>query len=169
MGDVADGDLTAEEMAAWRPFVTAATYVIGALDADMKAHFGISHFDHALLLLLLDQPRRRARMTDVARSLQVDPSNLTYRVRRLERLGLVDRVPDDGDGRVSYARITPKGMRLLRDAWPLHRDGIRRYFLQHVRPDQLPVIAEVLGSIVSAQHPPEAVVWRPARQAGGRD
>ncbi len=150
-------DLTAEEMAAWRPFITAATVVVGAMDAEMKADFDISHLDHALLMLLLEQPRRRARMIDVARSLRVDPSGVTYRVRRLERLRLVDRVADPDDRRVSYARLTPRGMRLLREAWPRHRDAIRRHFLQHVRPDQLPVIAEVFGSIVAAQHPSPAL------------
>jgi DNA-binding MarR family transcriptional regulator len=139
-------------MAAWRPFVSAATIVIGALDAEMKAAFGISHFDHGLLLLLMAQPRRRARMIDIARTLRIGPSHVTYRVRRLERLDLVTRDPHPGDRRVSYARITPRGMRLLRDAWPMHRDGIRRHFLDQVRPRHLAVIAEVFASIVEAQH-----------------
>jgi DNA-binding MarR family transcriptional regulator len=134
-------------MAAWRPFVGAATVVLGALDAEMKAGFGISHFDHALLLILLRQPRRRARMTDLARFLHVEPSNISYRVRRLERRGLVHRVADPDDRRVSYASITRKGMALLRDAWPLHRDGIRRHFLSHVRAEDLAAITRVLDSL----------------------
>lgn len=146
-------ELTSEEMEAWRPFVTAATVVIGALDADMRAAFGITHFDHGLLLMLSVQNRRRARMTDIARFLRVEPSNITYRMRRLDRLGLVERVPDPHDGRVSHARITIKGLRLLRDAWPLHRDGIRRYFLDHVPAGQLCAVADVFGSIVRALHP----------------
>ena len=145
------GELTPEEMAAWRPFVTAATIVIGALDADMKAAFDISHFDHGLLVMLLGQPRQRARMTDIARAFHVDPSSVTYRVRRLERRGLLERVPDLDDGRVIYARLTRSGRELLRDAWPMHSAGIRRYFLEHVRPEQLSAIAEVFGSIVEDQ------------------
>jgi DNA-binding MarR family transcriptional regulator len=160
-------DLSSREMAAWRPFVTAATQVIGALDAEMKANFGISHFDHALLLMLLGRPRRRARMVDLARSAGVDPSNITYRVRRLERLGLVDRLPDPEDRRVSYAHITRRGVALLRDAWPMHREGIRRHFLDHVRHDQLPILAEVFTSILGVQQPAEPVNWEGAEGRQG--
>jgi DNA-binding MarR family transcriptional regulator len=155
-------DLSSAEMAAWRPFITAATHVIGALDAEMKAAFGISHFDHALLLMLLGRPRRRARMSDIARTAGVDPSNITYRVRRLERLGLVDRVPDPSDRRVSYAHLTRRGLVLLRDAWPTHRQGIRRHFLDHVSPEQLPVLAQAFNSILGAQQPGP----RPAARSG---
>lgn len=147
-------DLSTEEMAAWRPFVMAATLVLGALDADMKAGFGISHFDHALLVFLSTMPMRRARMGDVARAMALDPSNITHRVRRLEARGLVERQPDSEDGRVIYARLTVAGMLLLREAWPMHRDGIRRHFLNHVRPEQLPAIAEVFDSITASQSPP---------------
>lgn len=138
-------------MAAWRPFVTAATTIVGALDSELQAAFGISFFDHALLILLSDQPRRRARMGEIARRLRVDPSNVTYRVRRLERMGLVERLRDSSDARVIHAHITARGLRLLRDAWPLHRAGIRRHFLDHVPPEQLPVVAEVFGAIVRDQ------------------
>ena len=147
---LADQDLRPEEMAAWRPFVTAASTVIGALDAELNAAFGISFFDHALLVLLSEQRLRRARMTDIARSLRVDPSNVTYRVRRLERMGLVERVPGTDDARVTYARITIRGLRLLRDAWPVHRAGIRRHFLDHVTAEQLPVIKAVFEAVTRA-------------------
>lgn len=152
--ELLSADLSTEEMAAWRPFVMAATLVLGALDADMKAGFGISHFDHALLVFLSTMPMRRARMGDVARAMALDPSNITHRVRRLEARGLVERQPDSEDGRVIYARLTVAGMLLLREAWPMHRDGIRRHFLNHVRPEQLPAIAEVFDSITASQSPP---------------
>lgn len=141
--------ITKEEMAAWRPFVMAATIVIGALDADMKANFGISHFDHALLVLLLEQPQGRARMSDLARMLHVEPSHLTYRVGRLTQRKLVKRIASRDDRRVVYAVITAEGIKLLRDAWPMHRDGIRRHYLSHVRPRDAAAVARVLGSIAA--------------------
>lgn len=143
-------DLSAEEMAAWRPFAVAATTVVSALDAEMKAAFGISHFDHALLLVVVASPRRQARMSDLARFLSVEPSSITYRVRKLEDRGLLERRQDAGDRRVTWAAITVKGMRLLRDAWPVHREGIRRHFLAHVRPQDLTTLAAVFDSIVSS-------------------
>jgi DNA-binding MarR family transcriptional regulator len=122
--------------------------VIVELDADLKKRFRISHFDHALLVLAHGQPQRRARMSDIARALWLEPSNLTYRVTRLERLGFVTRKPDPADRRVSYAQLSEAGARLLREAWPVHRQGIRRYFLDHVRPEHPAAIAEALAAVV---------------------
>ena len=135
--------------------MAAATMVIGALDAEMKAAFGISHFDHALLLILSSHPRRQARMGDIARSMNLEPSNISHRVKRLERAGLLERRPDPADGRATYARLTPRGMRLLRDAWPVHRDGIRRHFLDHIDPARLDAVAEVFGAICESKLPAE--------------
>ena len=139
-------------MAAWRPFVTAATIVIGALDAEMKAAFGISHFDHALLVMLVEQPQRQARMSDLARMLRLEPSHLTYRVGKLEKRGLVSRVAATDDRRVTRATITAEGVQLLRDAWPVHLAGIRRHFLSHVRARDASAMARVLGSIAEEAH-----------------
>lgn len=139
-------------MAAWRPFVTAATIVIGALDAEMKAAFGISHFDHALLVVLVEQPERQARMSDLARMLRLEPSHLTYRVGKLEKRGLVSRVAATDDRRVTRATITADGVQLLRDAWPVHLAGIRRHFLSHVRASDAAAMARVLGSIAEEAH-----------------
>ncbi len=125
-------------MAAWTPFALAATQVIGALDTELKAAFGIGHFDHALLLGLLLSPRRQARMSDLAWALRLAPSNITHRVRRLEKRGLVVRRADPEDGRVVLARLTTRGVRLLRAADPIVR-RIRPYPSARIcRPSMMP-------------------------------
>jgi DNA-binding MarR family transcriptional regulator len=61
------------------------------------------------LLRLLDEP---VSMRAFAEELACDPSNVTGLVDRVERLGLVDRVPDAGDRRIRMLTLTPKGRRL---------------------------------------------------------
>ncbi|MGD0378536.1 MAG: MarR family transcriptional regulator [Acidimicrobiales bacterium] len=61
------------------------------------------------LLRLLDEP---VSMRAFAEELACDPSNVTGLVDRVERLGLVDRVPDPGDRRIRMLTLTPKGRRL---------------------------------------------------------
>ncbi|HEX4214379.1 MAG TPA: MarR family transcriptional regulator [Candidatus Dormibacteraeota bacterium] len=139
--------LSDEEMAAWVPFVITATRVVAALDAEMKEAFDVTHLDHALLVLLAGQPDRRARMGEIAVTMGVDPSVITYRVRRLEKRGLVERSGSDTDRRVVYAHLTDGGSRLIHEAWPMHAAGVRRHFLDHVGPDQLAVLAEAFGRI----------------------
>lgn len=61
------------------------------------------------LLRLLDEP---VSMRAFAEELACDPSNVTGLVDRVERLGLVDRVPDPSDRRIRMLTLTPQGRRL---------------------------------------------------------
>ena len=149
--DNSPDDLSPGEMAAWEPFVVAATQIIGALDSDMKRKFGIGHFDAALLSAVFNSPRRQARMSDLAWALRLAPSNITHRVSRLEKRGLLVRRTDPDDGRVVLARITPKGLRLLRDARPLALEGVRRHFLDHIDPKHLASVATMFATIVASR------------------
>ena len=65
----------------------------------------------ALALWSLHQPLA---MTDLARFLACDQSNVTGIVDRLERHGLVRRDADDRDRRVKRVALTPSGKRLRR-------------------------------------------------------
>ena len=47
----------------------------------------------------------------VGERLQVQPASVTSAVDRLERQGLVERVPNPADGRGTLARLTPAGRR----------------------------------------------------------
>ncbi|HVA02504.1 MAG TPA: MarR family transcriptional regulator [Acidimicrobiales bacterium] len=61
------------------------------------------------LLRALDEP---VSMRAFAEELSCDPSNVTGLVDRVERLGLVDRVPNPDDRRIRMLTLTPKGRRL---------------------------------------------------------
>ncbi|HEY5024063.1 MAG TPA: MarR family transcriptional regulator [Acidimicrobiales bacterium] len=61
------------------------------------------------LLRVLDQP---VSMRAFAEELSCDPSNVTGLVDRVERLGLVDRIPDPDDRRIRMLTLTTKGRRL---------------------------------------------------------
>jgi len=61
------------------------------------------------LLRLVDEP---VSMRAFAEELACDPSNVTGLVDRVERLGLVDRIPDPDDRRIRMLTLTAKGRRL---------------------------------------------------------
>jgi DNA-binding MarR family transcriptional regulator len=65
--------------------------------------------------------------------------------------GLLVRRPDPDDGRVVLARLTPKGLRLLRDARPLALEGVRRHFLDHIDPKHLASVAEIFATIAASK------------------
>jgi DNA-binding MarR family transcriptional regulator len=59
--------------------------------------------------------------TGLAEVLELPLSTVTFRVRRLERRGHAERVPNPDDGRSFLIRLTPKGRRLLGKARPRFR------------------------------------------------
>ncbi len=64
--------------------------------------------------------------TDLYRGLMRTSGTITNRLRRLERTGLIQRVPDPRDGRGLLVRLTPKGVDLVDEIAPLHLDNERR-------------------------------------------
>ena len=60
--------------------------------------------------------------TAMAELLELPLSTVIFRVRRLERRGHAERVPNPNDGRSFLVRLTPPGRRLLRKARPRFRE-----------------------------------------------
>ena len=60
--------------------------------------------------------------TGLAGRLEMPLSTVLFRVRRLERRGHAERVPNPDDGRSFLIRLTPEGRRLLDEARPVFRD-----------------------------------------------
>jgi len=57
------------------------------------------------------------RQVEVSKHLIVTPSNMTKLIDKLEKDGLVIRLPLEGDRRVNITKITKKGSDLIDDAW----------------------------------------------------
>jgi DNA-binding MarR family transcriptional regulator len=66
----------------------------------------------------------RMRPTDIFKVLQVTSGTLTYRIDRMEALGLVQRVPDPEDRRSHVVELTDKGRELADKAVELEIEGI---------------------------------------------
>lgn len=143
--------LTDVEMAAWKPFVEAATSLLAAVDADLMASHGLTHLDYGILVDLSEAPEQRRRMTDLAARFGVDPSVITYRVTRLEERDIVERIPSPTDGRVIHAHLTSAGAELLRAAAPSHLRTARREFVDHLTDSDLRALARALRKIRAHQ------------------
>jgi DNA-binding MarR family transcriptional regulator len=71
----------------------------------------------------------------------------------LVRAGLVTREPDPGDGRASFAVLTPAGHAARRKAAPVYLAGIRRHFTDHLDPGEREQLIRSLGKVVAAHQP----------------
>jgi DNA-binding MarR family transcriptional regulator len=78
---------------------------------------------YVLAALVRAGPPYQLTPTALYRSLLVSSGVMTNRIARLERLGLVKRVPDPADGRGVLVALTPKGKRAVHRAVEHHNEN----------------------------------------------
>ncbi|HEY5188075.1 MAG TPA: MarR family transcriptional regulator [Solirubrobacteraceae bacterium] len=126
------GPFSDQEMDAWRGLLVAYAQITQALDAQMHAEHGLSVSAYEVLMFLGDCPEHRMRMAEIAQRVLLSRSGLTRLVDRLVELGYVTRCAAESDGRGFYAQLTELGTEKLEAARQTHRDGVRRFFLDHL-------------------------------------
>lgn len=144
--------LDQDEARVWEPYVMATMNLFAMLDAELKEAHDITHLDYGLLVNLERHPEG-CRMSELAEMFGVDPSVVTYRIGRMERRSLAERVRCPTDRRGVLARITPAGRALLAEAAPEHVESVRRLFLDHVDPDAYEALARVFKTVRDRQVP----------------
>src|SRR3954447_13291577 len=87
--------------------------------------------------------------TRLAERLLMPLSTVLFRVRRLERRGHAERVPNPDDGRSFLVRLTPEGRRLLDEARPVFRDYAEAVEARLGR-EQVTVLSEALAALREA-------------------
>ena len=133
---------TEGELAAWRGFLRTHAGLVKELDADLEAQHQLPLTSYDVLTTLADQPQGRMRMRDLADAVVLSRSGLTRLVDRLQREGLLEREQCASDARGAYAVLTETGRARLREAQPLHRDGVRRRFLSRFSAEELRILAD---------------------------
>ena len=143
--------LTADEQVSWRAFVTAMTMLSRQLNAEMLSAHDLSMDDYAILAMLSEAPEGRLRFGELADVLRVAKAHITYRFRRLEERGLVERQACATDARGAYAALTADGRSRIEAAAPTHVESVRQHLLDHLTPEQLRVMGEAMTALVEAE------------------
>jgi DNA-binding MarR family transcriptional regulator len=129
--------LTESELAAWRGFLRVHSALERELDAELVADHVLPLSSYEVLLTVGDAPAERMRMSEIADSVLLSRSGVTRLVDRLERDGLVERIPCEDDARGQYAVLTPRGREVFDAARATHLAGVRRRFLGRLDPEEL--------------------------------
>lgn len=95
---------------------------------------------------------------EVQRKILVSSGGMTFLVDRLEKRGLVQRLPCETDRRARYADLTGQGRELIGRIFPGHAESIRRAMSGLGLADQRLVSAllRTLGTEAEALEPPTA-------------
>lgn len=134
-------------LAAWRVFLEAHARVSRRLDDELREEHQLSLPEYDALLQLATAPEGRLRMNVLADRVLLSRSGVTRLIDRLVADGLVERTACTTDGRGAEAMLTANGRARLTDAAPTHLRGIRRYFLETVRPEDLQALERSLGAV----------------------
>lgn len=158
LSDAPPAALTLEESQAWMPFVITTLRLLARLDSELKDAHDLSHLDFGILTLTHMTPNGQRRMSDLASTFGVDPSVITYRIRRMEARGWMERVDNIRDGRLVMAHITELGRSTLAQARPTHLKSVKQLFLDQIEPNELAVLTRIFGRILALQNQPKQAV-----------
>ena len=102
--------------------------VFHQVSARYMAAYGLSKSSLNILLLLRHAPEEGMQLHDLGELLLVSRANITGLIDSLQDKGWVQRVVDESDRRVRYARITRAAKNLLDEFMPVHYEHVKRIF-----------------------------------------
>ncbi|MFD4315283.1 MarR family winged helix-turn-helix transcriptional regulator [Streptomyces sp. NPDC058548] len=148
--------LTDEEQHVWRAYLHATTLLEDHLDRQLQRDAGMPHIYYGLLVQLSQAPRRRLRMTELARSAKITRSRLSHAIARLEKNGWVRRENCPSDKRGQFARLTDEGMEVLRRNAPGHVAAVRQALFDRLSPDQVTQLGAIMRVMAEGLEPTDA-------------
>ncbi len=157
---------TDQERDAWSGFLTVHSLITRELDALLGASRGMALVEYEVLLKL-SLAGGRLRMSELADVALLSRSGLTRIVDELEALELVRREPDESDGRVLVATLTPLGRRRFAAARRTHLANVRKLFLGALTVEQRRVLGASWQAILEGLGPDAGRRSRRGRRRGG--
>ncbi|MGW8768336.1 MarR family winged helix-turn-helix transcriptional regulator [Streptomyces sp. NPDC055815] len=157
MGDMTEPRwLTDEEQHVWRAYLHATTLLEDHLDRQLQRDAGMPHVYYGLLVQLSQAPRRRLRMTELARSAKITRSRLSHAIARLEKNGWVRREDCPSDKRGQFAQLTDEGMEVLRQNAPGHVAAVRQAMFDRLSPEQVEQLGAIMRVMAEGLEPTDA-------------
>lgn len=139
-----------QRLALWRALFISMTRLLNTVEGDVKSKHDLTLLDLGILLLLSHR-EDAAPMGSLAATFGVDPSVITYRLKRLEARGLALRTTGSGDRRFTFARSTPEGRALMPDALGSMLESAHRHLLAKLEPAEVPVLTTVFVRLQEMQ------------------
>ncbi|WP_414170486.1 MarR family winged helix-turn-helix transcriptional regulator [Streptoverticillium reticulum] len=139
--------LDRDEARAWRGYVAMSEMLEARLSQDLRK-VGLSSADYTVLVLLSEAPGRRLGLSELGAEAQWSKSRVSHQIRRMQERGLVVRADDADDPRRAHAILTDTGAAALRAAAPVHVNGVRRYLLDHLTPQQQASLVDIALSVL---------------------
>ena len=134
--------LNEQQQQHWRAWLAANTLLLDAFSRDLQESHGLTMADYEILVRLSESADRRMRMSDLAEATLSSRSRLSHQIDRMERAGLVERVPCPDDKRGYFAVLTTTGWDTLVAAAPCHVDSVRERIVDVLTPEEFAALGK---------------------------
>jgi DNA-binding MarR family transcriptional regulator len=158
--------LEPHQLAAYFALVEVSSLLRHAVERHLRLEGGISYVQFEILTRLFAAPTAELRMTDLADGIVYSRSGLTYQAEQLEKANLISRSPAVEDERSTLVQMTANGRALVQRLLPNHVDLVRRMLFDHLSPDDVTLLTQVLGRVRDRLRsaPPRSATPRRRRQ-----
>ncbi|MCT9092976.1 MarR family transcriptional regulator [Streptomyces sp. ASQP_92] len=148
--------LSDEEQRTWRAYLHATRLLEDHLDRQLQRDAGMPHIYYGLLVQLSQAPRRRMRMTELAKNSKITRSRLSHAVARLENNGWIRREDCPSDKRGQLAILTDAGYEVLERTAPGHVAAVRQAMFDRLTPAQVDQLGEIMRVMAQGLQPTDA-------------
>ncbi|MFD8935210.1 MarR family winged helix-turn-helix transcriptional regulator [Streptomyces sp. NPDC059578] len=148
--------MSSDEQRVWQAYLSATTLLDDHLDRQLQRDAGMPHLYYGFLVQLAEAPRRRLRMTEMARAAKITRSRLSHAVARLEKSGWVTREDCPSDRRGQFAVLTDQGYEVLRRTAPGHVEAVRQALFDRLTPGQQQSLGEIMEIVADGLQPKDA-------------
>ncbi|MAZ86716.1 MAG: MarR family transcriptional regulator [Cellvibrionaceae bacterium] len=116
------------------------------LDNSLGAIHGIGLSEYMVLLNLEEAPGQTLRRIDIAEAIGRTASAVTRMLMPMEKIGLVEKVANDRDARVSLVKITAAGREIFTNA-SVTLDAKSKTLLKNIDSEEAKLLLDLLHSI----------------------
>lgn len=138
-----------DEQRAWRALLAVLLRLPVALERQLQADAGLTHFEYFVLALLGEADERTLRLSHLAAQADASLSRLSHVVTRLEERGLVRRVPCPEERRATNAVLTADGWALVVATAPGHVAEVRRRVFDALSPREVAQLERICTRIIA--------------------
>lgn len=118
---------SADLMRAWSRLLRVQQRLQGAVERDLKEAGALPLDWYDALLELERAPEGRLSPGELEANMLIAQYSLSRLLDRLERDGLIRRLPHPDDGRRQLVEITPKGRKRRAATWPRYAEAVERH------------------------------------------
>lgn len=118
------------------------------INRDLARDAGLSEPDYDVLSNLSASDGHRRRLSELSDRMLWSRSRLSHHITRMEGRGLVRREGVEEDGRGAFVVLTPKGLRTIEAAAPLHVESVRRHFIDLLTDEEIDTLGDVAVKVL---------------------